>query len=583
MTGMLTLGIYDGTHDAGAALLQGGEIRAACNEERFSRVKGAGGWPERSIRCCLAAAAEIGAEIGEVAFAGVVNPNPGLRGMRRLQREFRLDDGAFYVEQPRRGDWIGQWLQFQSPFPYLRAEHPATALIRPPLRWLLRRTTRRAGIDAPVSLHEHHRCHAASAWYTSGPVGGAVDRTCAGLVVVADRIGDGLALTVWRGGPEGLTRLGAMPYPHSYGLLYATLTGFLGFRPFRHEGKLTGLAALGDPEAVRVPFPFHGPVEDRRFTHRFGPELRPWLDQLRPYRREDVCAWLQRGLEQELSALCAWWLRREGLSRLALAGGVFANVRLNQAIGALPEVEAMSVHPHMGDGGLAVGAALCAWAAREPGARPRPMRDAFLGPSWSGAEIEADLQRSGLRWKRPQDLEEQAAQLLAGGQIVARFDGAMEYGPRALGNRSILASAADPRMTDRLNLALSRSDFMPFAPLLLDEVAEDWVEGLAPVREAARFMTVTVQATGRMRRACPAAVHVDGSLRPQLVDAETQPGLHRILSSYHRKTGVPALINTSYNLHEEPIVCTPAEAIATWRAARIDALAIGPCLVQAQG
>lgn len=577
---MQVLGIYDGTHDAGVALLRDGDLVAACNEERFSRVKGAGGWPTESIAHCLRAA---GGAVDRVAFAGVVNPNPGLRGVRRLQRSFRLDDGAFYVEDPTPGDRIGQWLQFRSPFPYLRAEHPASALIRPAVRGMLQQAARRSGIAAPVSLHEHHRCHAASAWYTSG--------FREGLVVVADGIGDGLALTVWRGGEAGLTRLGAMPYPHSYGLLYATITGFLGFRPFRHEGKLTGLAALGDPAAVREPFPFHGPVEDRRFTQRFGAELRPWLDRLRGYRREDVCAWLQAGLERELGALCAWWMAREGLSRLALAGGVFGNVRLNQAIAALPGVEALSVHPHMGDGGLAAGAALCAWAEADPAARPRAMRHAFLGPAWGEEEIRAALlaeglaegaQREGQREgvvRRPQDLEEQVAQLLAEGRIVARFDGAMEYGPRALGNRSILASAADPRMTDRLNLALSRSDFMPFAPLLLDEVAEAWVEGLSPVREAARFMTVTVQATARMRKTCPAAIHVDGSLRPQLVDAATHPGLHRILSGYYRRTGVPALINTSYNLHEEPIVCRPQEAIATWRAARIDALAIGPFLV----
>ena len=157
----------------------------------------------------------------------------------------------------------------------------------------------------------------------------------------------------------------------------------------------------------------------------------------------------------------------------------------------------------------------------------------------------------------------------------------MEYGPRALGNRSILASAADPRMNDRLNLALTRSDFMPFAPAILEEDADEWVEGLEKVRGPARLMTITLQARRKMAQACPAAVHVDGSLRPQLVDAHTTPSLHRLLSAHKRLTGVPSVINTSFNLHEEPIVRTPAEAIATYRAARIDALALGPYLVSA--
>jgi carbamoyltransferase len=185
------------------------------------------------------------------------------------------------------------------------------------------------------------------------------------------------------------------------------------------------------------------------------------------------------------------------------------------------------------------------------------------------------------RWpRRAQDLEEQVAARLARGQIVARFDGPMEFGPRSLGNRSILAAATDRTMTDRLNLALTRSDFMPFAPVLLAEDADEWTDGLETCRDAARYMTVTTQAKPELARLCPAAVHVDGSLRPQLADATT-PSLTRTLAAYRRITGVPAFINTSFNLHEEPIVCSPQEAIATWRAARIDALAIGPFLVGA--
>lgn len=566
---MIVLGIYDGTHDAGAAVVHDGLLVAAASEERFSRYKGQGGWPAQSIRDCL----ERVGEVDVVAFSGFFNPNPALRSFRPAQKRFKLDDGWFYQEEPGLGGRLGEWVQFESPFPRLRSDGVPARMIEPALLRLLHRHTRPVVANAPIELWDHHLCHAAAAWY-SAPHPDS-------LVVVADGIGDGIALSVWRHGAGGLERLAAMPYPHSYGILYATLTGFLGFRPFRHEGKLTGLAALGDPAAVRVPFPFRGPPDERQFTERFGAALRPWLETLRPYRREDVCAWLQKGFEDELGGIVATWMARSGLRHLALAGGVFANVKLNQAIAQLPDVASLHVFPHMGDGGLAAGAAWLSWAKRTPDARPVPLRDAFLGPAWEPDAIAAALSRAGYAPRRVQDLEEQVAERLAKGQIVARFDGAMEFGPRALGNRSILASATDRTMTDRLNVALSRSDFMPFAPVLLAEDAAEWTDGLDVVREAARFMTVTTRAKPALAAACPAAVHLDGTLRPQLADPVTTPSLARTLAAYRRLTGVPAIINTSFNLHEEPIVRSPEEAVGTFRKARIDALAIGPFLVAA--
>lgn len=568
---MLVLGIHDGTHDAGAALVRDGRLCFAANEERFTRHKGAGGWPTRAIAACFDGTEVRPEDIDAVAFAGLVNPNPVLRALRPAQRRFQLDEGWFYSEEDSVRSRLAAWAQFESPFPFLRSDASAGRLLGAALRPLLSRRVHAAGVTAPVTLHDHHDCHAASAAFTCG-----YNRA---LVVVADGLGDGLALTVHQLEAGQLRRVAAMAYPHSYGLLYATLTGFLGFRPFRHEGKMVGLAALGDPHAVDLPFPFEGPPEDRRFTEHFGARLRPWLDQLRRYSREDVCAWLQSGLEHELEGILQYWVARTGVRRVALSGGVTANVRLNQRLAR--HVDALFVHPHMGDGGLASGAALLTWARTGPHPPPPRLPHAFLGPSFTTTAIEAALAGSGLRYRRVQDLEEQVADRLHAGHIVARFDGPMEYGPRALGNRSILAAATDRRMTDRLNVALSRSDFMPFAPLLLADQAAAWVDDLDAVRDAAAFMTVTVQARPPLRDACPAAVHTDGSLRPQLVDAQHTGWLYRMLTAYSRRSGVPALINTSFNLHEEPIVCTPADAIATWRRARIDALAIGPYLVTA--
>ncbi|MCB9742393.1 MAG: carbamoyl transferase [Alphaproteobacteria bacterium] len=591
----LVLGVYDGTHDAGAALVRGGRLVAACNEERFTRKKGAAGWPTRSIQACLEVAGVAPEQVEHVAFAGLVNPNPGLRMLRAAQTRWELDQGYFYTESNRLIDRVSQWLQFDSPFPGMRSHTSTVDSYAPALRRMLARQLRgelgpRAGFLSAgvvgtglprrrdrrdrITLHDHHRCHAAAAYYTSGRRDS--------LVIIADGVGDGLGLTVWRGTAGKVVLLGAMPYPDSYGLFYATITGFLGFRPFRHEGKITGLAARGDADAVPLPFPFEGPPEQRRFTQRFGPALRPWLEGLRGCSREDIAAWAQRGLEDELRGLTAYWVQRTGLGDLSLAGGVFANVQLNQRLAALDGVESLRVFPHMGDGGLAAGAALLAWADERQGAWVPPRLDhVFLGPSYDDRQLEDALVDSGLSWRRVQDIEGEIARRLAEGQIVCRFDGAMEYGPRALGNRSILAPAGDVGITDRLNEALSRSDFMPFAPAVLAEIADDWVTGLERVRESAYFMTVNVQARANFAEALPAAVHVDGSLRPQLVSAERTPSLHKVLRDFNRLTGLPGIINTSFNLHEEPIVCTPEEAVKTFASAGLDALALGPYLVTA--
>lgn len=571
------LGIFDGTHDSGAAVVAEGRLLAACNEERFTRHKGQGGWPAASITACLRRAGVSPRDVDAVAFAGLVNPNPGLRLARGMQQRWRLDCERFYRSAPTLGSRVGDWLQFDSPFPRMRSDSVTARLLSP----LLRRRLRSALGDSlgghaatvALDLHDHHRCHAAAAWQSAG--------RHEGLVVIADGLGDGLATTIWRGRGPALELLDARPFPDSYGLLFATLTGFLGFRPFRHEGKLCGLAAHGDPAAVSVPFPFEGPPQARRFTQRFGMPMRPWLDQLRPFSREDLCAWLQHNLEQELAGLVSWWLARTGLSQVAVAGGVFANVRLNQHLAALPALERLWIFPHMGDGGLAIGAALDRWTRHhQDGWAPTALPDAFLGPRWSEAELAQALSAGGLTVRDEGPLPQAIARRLARGQVVARFDGAMEVGPRALGHRSILAPT-DADTPTRLNAALSRSDFMPFAPVLAAEDADTWTTGLDAVRDSARFMTVAVQARDELAQRCPAIVHVDGSLRPQLVSEDDPSGLHPILRAYRHQTGRPALINTSFNLHEEPIVCSPADAVRAYAAAGLDALAMGPFLATA--
>lgn len=555
-----------------------GQLAAACSEERFTRDKGAGGWPTRAVGACLDHAGLRPEDVHSLCFGGVANPNPGLRLVRPLQSAWHLESGNFYSSGRGLRQRLDAWLQFDSPFPRLRSDsrrgRALAALLAPVL-------AHQAGMRPIGGIHivDHHQAHAASALLSSG-----WDQA---LVVTADGLGDGLCLAVYRGVDGRLERLDAMPFPHSYGLLYATITGLLGFKPFRHEGKLMGMAAHGDPDAVQLPFPFEGPPHARRFTRQLGVRQHEWLAPLEAHGREDVCTWLQRGVEQDLCGIVGHWLQRTGLRRLAVAGGLFGNVKLNAALAALPRLHALHVFPNMGDGGLAVGAALM--QALELGAPLPPRLDhVFLGPEPEAAAMDAaahDLEARGLRVERPPDLAERVAEALTEGRIVACYQGRMEFGPRALGHRTILAPARERRFTDRLNRCLDRSTFMPFAPILLDEDAPAWLEDLEPVRQAAAFMTVNVQASAALAERCPAAVHSDGSVRPQLVHRHTHPFLHAVLQAYRVRTArqgleLPALINTSFNLHEEPIVEGPHRAVASWLQAGIDLLVLGDRLVE---
>ena len=265
-----------------------------------------------------------------------------------------------------------------------------------------------------------------------------------------------------------------------------------------------------------------------------------------------------------------------GHRSVVLAGGVFANVALNHRIAGIPGVEGVYVHPNMGDGGLATGAAL--WMEREldgSASPPMPYSNVYLGPSFSDSEIQAALMEAALQSSQPADLFGDIAKALDEDRIVGHFHGAMEYGPRALGNRSILASARDATLNDRLNARLHRTEFMPFAPIIQEEHAKDYLEGWEASHVASRYMTITYRVTDRCRREVPAVVHVDGTARPQVVSRTDNERIWRILDAYRQRTGIPVLVNTSFNLHEEPIVCSPGDAARAYRQGAVDVLVVG--------
>jgi len=295
------------------------------------------------------------------------------------------------------------------------------------------------------------------------------------------------------------------------------------------------------------------------------------------YSREDIAAAAQKHFENIVLEIIGLHLRRTGKRKLLLAGGLFGNVKLNQRLNELPEVEYLFVHPGMGDEGLPVGAALALAADRGEAVLKR-IRDVFWGPDFSDADVRGalasdafDAERFSVERRDAIDLK--VASLLAGHKIVARCNGPMEYGPRALGARSILGSPADAAINDTLNRRLDRSEYMPFAPVVSAERCAEIFEVNGVNRYAMRFMTITCKVRPGWAEKIPAVVHIDGTARPQVIERAHNPLYHDILDAFTRRSGLPVLINTSFNVHEEPIINTPAECATALREGRIDYVA----------
>ena len=273
-----------------------------------------------------------------------------------------------------------------------------------------------------------------------------------------------------------------------------------------------------------------------------------------------------------------YYVQKTGIDSVVLAGGVVANVKMNQRIFEIEGIQRLFAYPNMGDGGCGTGAAFL--ASGDSLKDVPPYSNVYFGPDYSEQRIIKDLDAAGLLYEYIGPIEKRVAQLIHEGRVVARFNGRMEYGPRALGNRSILYRASEPEVNQWLNQRLGRTEFMPFAPATLFEERHQCYHNMDGADYAAQFMTLTFDCTDFMKKSCPAAVHVDGTARPQLVKKEVNPSYYEILREYHRLSGVPSVINTSFNMHEEPIVNTPDDAIRAFLQGNIDYLAIGNLLVR---
>jgi len=539
------LGINAVFHDPAAALVVDGRVVAAAEEERFSRRKHGKScvpfstWelPEAAARWCLAEAGLDAGDVDAVAYSY----DPVLAGARDVRCESELVRDGW---EPLRTLYAAR-----APL-FLRAALPGLEPTR-------------------VRFVPHHVAHAASA-YLAGP-----HRSAA--VLVLDGRGECTSHLSGAALDGALRPFASQALPHSLGLFYEAATEHLGFRRASDEYKVMALAAYGEPrfagalrEVVRVEGDGYR-VEAVDFG-TFVPRRRP--DEVCTDAHADLAASVQCRLEEAVLELAHALHRRTRLSAIVLAGGVALNCVANARLAREGPFEDVWVQPAAGDAGTALGAAL--YVARELGDEVRPMETAALGRAFSDGEIEAQLRAASLPYELPGDLADRVAHLLAKDAVVAWFQGRSEFGPRALGHRSLLANPCHARNVERLNEIKDREQFRPVAPMVSLERAADVFDGRIP----SPHMLFTHRVRPAWRERIPAALHVDGSARVQTVDPAEAPLLARLLAAFEKRTGVPVLVNTSLNTAGRPMVDDPRDALECFGSAAIDALAIGPFLVR---
>jgi carbamoyltransferase len=605
---MRVLGISPLDKDSTVSFMEDGRVVFACGEERLSRTKLQNGFPHRALRLGFERTGWTPASIDAVAYAFFDGDGEAKLMQQAFDKDARLhrsdctaaslqrlhvvSSNGYAVNRTQRipglateqaefmpsKPWLKRtiynrvassaWLDWKTHRHYFkRWVREASAEHHEYNRELLA-GLREHGLDQKLRRFHHHDTHAANAFYASG-----YDQA---LLVTLDGYGSGSCGGIYVGDNQGIRLLHRFDFPNSLGHFYEQVTSGLGFKPMRHEGKIVGLAAYGDPEHLREVLLDRFECVDGDIRIRAG--LNPLFVRALAGRfaKRDVAAAYQRVLEEVAATSVRYWLKKTGMKNVAVSGGVHANVKLNQRLREIDNVESVFVYPNMGDGGCATGAAMLVFD-REV-FKAGPLDNVYFGPDYSDADIEASLRRANLQYERADDIEDRVAQLLTEDCIIGRFNGRMEYGPRALGNRSVLYPAGDPEVNQWLNHQLGRTEFMPFAPAALASEAHRLFKNVAGCDKTAEFMTITFDCTEQMKRQCPAAVHVDGTARPQLVSEATNPSFHKILQSYFERTGIPAIINTSFNMHEEPIVCSPDDAVRAFLLGNLDYLAIGAFL-----
>lgn len=563
---MRILGISCYYHDSASCIIEDGRIVAAAGEERFSRVKHDNRFPARAIQFCLSWAGVKIEEVDRVVFYE--------KPIWKLERV--LHQHLAYFPRSRRmfTDAIGSWFD---------------------ARLGISKTIRSLGYTGAIDFIPHHLSHAASAYYPSPFTEAAI--------VTLDGVGEWATTTIGLGRGVTIRMEKEIRFPHSLGLLYSALTAYLGFRVNDAEYKVMGLASYGDPR------PFRRQMDELVHingdgSYRINMKYFDWgwadhmyngrLEELFGVKRrspeapmagiyENIAAALQEKLERTVFTILKAAYRMHPTPNLCLAGGVALNCVVNGKITRETPFRNVYIPPDPGDGGGAMGAALAVWH-RHAGKKTAYPFSPALGPSYDVLQMQEALIRNRVPYRQidnPKMLLHAVSDLLVRQKIVGWFQGRMEWGPRALGSRSILASAAREEMKDIINAKVKHRElFRPFAPAIIESAAGKYLVFDSPLPESARHMLLTYPATARGKKEIPAAVHVDGTCRPQVVRRTDNPLYFDLISLYGKKTGSPVVINTSFNVRGEPIVESPADAVHCFLATDIDYLVMGPFIAR---
>jgi len=561
---MHVLGIAGYNHDAAAALMRDGELVAAAEEERFTRIKHQDGFPYRAIQYCLKEAEVQESSVDYVVYANNLWGNFGK--MLAYAKSFH-EAPVYTTGFALRDLYTRMWITF-----------------------LMRMLSNTGGGGPRLRFVDHHLAHMGSSFFVS-PFESAA-------VLSIDSLGDGDTTVLGHGEGQRLKKLSRVNYPHSIAEMYCCVTNYLGF-PTQDEYKVMGLASYGEArylERLRrlVRFLDKGRyrIDTRYFqTHRrpgrfLGYVSRRFIDEFGPMRREDarieqrhkdMAASLQKLFEETVFHCLRALHRMTGEKRLCLCGGAAQNSVMNGKILLETPFQEIYVPPAPGDSGGSIGAASYFSYGVLQQRRGFVMRTADWGPSFSETQIKAVLDESKSRYSRSEDVAADAAALLAKGYIVGWYQGRMEFGPRALGARSILADPTRPNMTDIVNRDVKhREDFRPFAPSVLREYVDEYFFG----HHEAPFMSYVWGVRPDKAAAIPAVVHIDKTARVQTVERDDNALYWEVIKRFEKLKGVPVVLNTSFNVKGEPIVCTPRDAVRCFFSTGLDCLVIGPFVLK---
>ena len=557
---MITLGInYSQMHDSSACLVRDGELLFAVAEERISRVKHDAGFPRNAIQACLDFAKIKAEQLDEVCFGWQV---PGAAYRHDLKCYASGKMPATYL------NGLNSTLHFLSMW------HQDGGAKRFRQQF--------GNVKARMRFVDHHLAHALSAFAYSGFDDAAV--------VVMDGRGAWEATSIWHGRDGRLEHVFTIPFPNSIGYFYSEFTEFLGFHRNSDEWKVMGLAPYGQAgvdlsafiDPLAEPYEVHTKRLVARGANPFA-EMSKLLGAPRveeseiDERHKNIAFAVQDACESTMMSVVRMALEKTRTRNLCLAGGVALNSKANGKIAAAGLVDKLFVQPAASDDGVALGAALAPYLDGGGKLPNKEMRHAYLGPSFDDEAIETNLRTYKLKYARLADPAGTAAELLSNGKILGWFQGRMEFGPRALGSRSILADPRDPEMNAKVNNAVKfREWWRPFAPSFKREAAADYLESATD----SPFMILTAQVKPVKRSVIPSVTHVDGSARPQTVEKEVNPLYWRLIDEFGKRTGVPVIMNTSFNLRGEAIVHTPTDAVRTFFSSGMDALVIGSFLVE---